>query len=757
MMKSPASAPLVKRLVLLGGGHSHLSVLKYLAMHPVPGLEVVLISKDIHTPYSGALPGYIAGIYNHDDIHIDLRPLAQFAGARLIREEITRIDLERQLVLCKDRPALRFDVLSINIGSQPDATKIPGAQQYALGVKPMDLFLQSWEQVLEAATDSVRTGKHYSVAIVGGGPASVELAFSAQFRIHKEAGIKSSANSPLQIKIITADSHLLNSHNHKVQEFAQAELQRRGIEILFNHRVTEFGRNSIHCQDKPTVAADTIIYATGASILQWPTECGLAASADGFIEVNTFLQSTSHPSVFACGDAATIAGYPRPKSGVFAVRHGRPLAENLVRFATGRSLKKFLPQKHALALMYTGDRKAIASKQQWFFHGAWVWLWKDRIDMAFMRKYAQLPEMKAEFSLATGLTDKKTEQELRQHAIRCMGCAAKVGGSMLENVLQDLPVYKQDNVISSGSRVEDASLIEISSDRILLQSVDYLRAFINDPWLFARIATNHCLSDIYAMGCEPHSALVIASVPYAGKKIMQETFQELMSGCAEVLSQHATALIGGHSTEATELGLGLSVNGFASASSILSKSGVKAGDVLILAKSLGTGTLLAADMRLKAKGRWIEAALAEMLISNREAAVCIRNAKAHACTDVTGFGLAGHLLEMLTANNAEVELHLDSLPAMDGALNCLRAGIQSSLQGDNRLSEQRISNVDLFQKHPAYELLFDPQTSGGLLASVPADMADSCVLALRRSGYSNAARIGAVISVANSEPSIHLR
>ena len=126
-MKSSSNSPLVKHLVLIGGGHSHLAVLKHLGMKPVPGLAVTLISRDINTPYSGSLPGYLTGVYTYDEIHIDLRPLAQFAGVRIIQSEIENIDLESKLIHCTGRPDIEFDILSLNIGSKPDAAKIPGA------------------------------------------------------------------------------------------------------------------------------------------------------------------------------------------------------------------------------------------------------------------------------------------------------------------------------------------------------------------------------------------------------------------------------------------------------------------------------------------------------------------------------------------------------------------------------------------------------------------------------------------------------
>ncbi len=752
------SSPLVKHLVLIGGGHSHLAVLKYLGMNPVAGLAVTLISRDISTPYSGSLPGYIAGFYQYDEIHIDLRPLAQFAGARIIQEQIEQIDLEARTISCKSRPAIEFDLISLNIGSKPDAFKIPGATEHAVGVKPIEQFIESWEDIRARAVATLQDkSAEFTLVIVGGGPASVELAFAAQYRIHQELDIKTNQPSPLQIKVVSADKRLLKTHNANVRNFVNSEFKKRGIESLLNHTVIEFQPGTVIIEDQDDITADAIVFATGASIPQWPSDCGLAISDDGFIEVNSFLQSTSHDYVFAAGDAATIKGEPRPKSGVYAVRQGKPLAENLVRYATGKSLKRFKPQKHALALMSMGSKAAIASRHNWFFSGRSMWTLKNNIDSKFIQKYSKLPEMSVPLDVASGLLDKETEQRLKNHAMRCAGCGAKVASNILEEVLQELPHIPNADVISSGSAIEDASQISIDDNRVLLQSVDQLTAFINDPWLFAKIATNHCLSDIYAMGSQPHSALAVVGLPFASKKLTRSQLKEIMLGCVEALQENGCALLGGHSAESSDLSFGLCVNGFANKDTLLTKGGMRNGDIVILTKPLGTGTLLAADMRYRAKHRWIKNALQTMLLSNKQAAECFVEHKATACTDITGFGLAGHAFEMLVNNNIELELNLTELPALDGALETLQQGIVSSLHKDNSLVSKDIYNTEAFREEPKFELLFDPQTAGGLLASVPEASAEACLQQLRDSGFERASAIGRVSKTAATRPALILK
>lgn len=757
-MKSNSNSPIVKQLVLIGGGHSHLAVLKRFGMNPVPGLNLTLISRDIETPYSGSLPGHISGIYERDDIHIDLRPLAQFAGARIIQSEITRIDFDNKIIHCQDRPRIDFDLISLNIGSKPNAVKIPGASEFALGIKPIDQFLEHWEIIHSEILATINSHKKpYRFLIIGGGPASVELAFAVQQRIHSELSIKNYKNSPLEIGIVTADKEILKFHNSKVRQFLKAELASRSIELMLGHEVVEFTEGKIHCSNEITIEADTMIFATGASIPSWPEECGLAIADDGFIEVNEFLQSSSHDFVFAAGDAATIKDQPRPKSGVYAVRQGKPLAENLQRFAMGKKLHPYSPQKHALALINLGNKKAIASRNNLFFQGRSVWSLKNSIDTTFIRKYSQFPDMPDSLEIAKGLVSEEAEKQLRKHAMRCAGCGAKIAGDALQEVLQELPRHENKDVLSSGAATEDAALIQLEDGRVLLQSVDQLSAFISDPWLFAKIASNHCMSDIYAMGCMPHSALAIVGVPAASKEISKAQLREIMHGTSEALQENECALVGGHSAESKDLQFGLCVNGFSQRDALLSKDGMKTSDIVILCKPLGTGTLLAADMRFKAKHRWMHAALEQMLISNRKAAQCFIQYKATSCTDITGFGLAGHLFEMLSPNNVELELSLADLPALDGALETLQQGILSSLHADNSLVSRDIFNSEAFRNNPRFELLFDPQTAGGLLASVPETHAEDCIKQLRESGYPQAKAIGRVSKTGAELPALILK
>lgn len=749
-MQKGSTTPASKRLVLLGGGHSHLSVLMHFAKNPLPGLDITLVSKDIDTPYSGALPAFIAGTYGEDELFIDLRPLAVMAGARIIQAQVDQVDLESKQIHCVGRPPVCFDYLSINIGSRPESSRIPGAEQFALPVKPIEAFLRRWQQVRDDAVSALTGGQAFSLAVVGGGPASVEMACALQEAILQRCD---SGADALQVHLISSANTILGGHSKKAQDLVAKTLQDKGIRIRTSCEVIAIEEAQIRLRDQTeefNLATDCCVLATGASPAQWLATTGLALDEHGFVRVTRSLQSVSHSNVFAAGDIASIDGNPRPKSGVYAVRQGKPLARNLRRFALGKSLRHYRPQTQALALLSMGRSGAIASRGGFAMQGQWVARWKDRIDRAFVRKFSSLPDPGVPMSMSENLLERPTP------VMHCAGCAAKLGSGILGNVLESLHSCSHGDIESSLQSIEDTSIIRIDGHRVLLQSVDHFRSFINDPYVFARVATNHCLSDIHAMGATAHSALAIVSLPHSTKVIMEEQMRQVMTGCTEVLNAHNTALIGGHTSEAESLSFGLSVNAFANPDSLLRKTGMQEGDLLVLTKALGTGVLFAADMRFRARHRWINAALTQMQRSNQMAAhLFIRNG-ATACTDVTGFGLLGHLREMLVPESCTVSVQLGALPILEGALTCFERGIVSSLHADNAALADIILNATDYEQHPHLPVLFDPQTAGGLLASLPFDKADACLKQLRENGYPDAVCIGRVIRREGDVPSVVL-
>lgn len=758
-MNNSSKLPIVKDLVLVGGGHSHLSVLKYFAMNPLAGLRITLITRDLHTPYSGMLPGYIAGHYEYDEAHIDLRPLAQYAGARIIHAEVNNIDPQKRYLICMGRPPIQYDYLSINIGSKPATMHIPGADDFAMPVKPIDHFLTGWEKLSQKIVD---LKGNFNLAVVGGGAGGVEMALATQYRLRHLLKQQNLSEDRLNINLYCDNEQILPTHNRQVRKRFKRILEQRNITTHTGHRITEVTQNQLLNDDGKRYPADAVIWVTNASAPAWLADTGLALDGQGFIKVDDSLRSVSHDNVFAAGDIAAVVNHPRAKSGVFAVRQGMPLARNLARAVQKQALKPFTPQKNFLGLISTGDKYAIASRSNWSLEGAWLWTLKDWIDRRFMDNFNRLPEMdlhadkRPQQQLNRSMANEKMLHEISAIAMRCGGCGAKVGSTVLSRVINRLQPISRDDIIIGLNDPDDASVSEVPEGKLVVQSVDYFRSFIDDPYIFGQIAANHALSDIFAMGAEAQSAMAIATIPYGIEEQVEEQLFQTMSGAVSVLNASNTALVGGHTSEGAELSFGLSVTGLASREQVMQKAGMQPGDVLILTKALGTGTLFAADMRLKAKGRWIDAAIQSMLLSNQAAGLCMHGHGATACTDVTGFGLLGHLVEMTRASGKSVELDLNTIPVLDGALQMIDAGIFSSLQEQNVRLRRAIKEPGTLREHKHFPLLFDPQTSGGLLGAIPAENAEACLTELRQLGYPATVVIGKVIDDAESVESISL-
>lgn len=748
--------PIVKDLVLIGGGHSHVAVLKRFGMKPMPGVRLTLICRDTHTPYSGMLPGFVAGHYSFDETHIDLGPLCRFAGARFYHDDVIGLDAENRLVQCRNRSPVRYDTLSINIGSAPRTDGVPGAMGTVVPVKPINRFIAHWERM------SARTLAHDGatrIGVVGAGAGGVELLLTIQYRLHQLLATQGRDEGRLKYYLFTDTDEILPTYNSRTRRIFERVLRERNVTVLLGQAIVEVAPGKLRRAEGSEYALDEVLWVTAAGAAPWLRESGLALDPQGFIEVRDTLQSVSHPTVFAAGDIAAIVNHPRPKSGVFAVRAGKPLAANLRKVLLGRAPSRFRPQRKFLSLITTGDKYAVASRGGWAFEGRSIWRWKDSIDRRFVRKYNELPDMvpAERAAVAPGLADAEAIREISSIAMRCGGCGAKVGSAVLDRALSGLRPIARPDVLVGLDAPDDAAVVAVPPGKIMVHTVDYFRSFVDDPYVFGQIAANHSLGDVFAMGAEPQSALAIATIPYGLEVKVEEQLFQLMSGAIKVLDDANTALVGGHTSEGAELGLGFAVNGLADRARLMRKGGMRVGDRLILTKPLGTGTLFAADMRLKAKGRWIDAALISMVQSNRAAAACVYRHGATACTDVTGFGLLGHLVEMTKPSGVDVDLDLDALPLLEGALETIRIGIFSSLQPQNLRLRRAIRNAEAFNGDDRFPLLFDPQTAGGLLASIPGAQADACLAELRELGYGRTALIGTVKPQGNQLEPITLR
>ncbi len=698
-------------LVLVGGGHAHVSVLRSFGMKPEPGVRLTLVAKELEAPYSGMLPGLVAGHYSHGDCHIDLVRLARFANARLIHGSATGIDRTRRRVLLDGRPPLAFDLLSLDAGITPALAAIKGATEHGIAVKPISSLMPRLRKIDELLASP---GGGRGIAVVGAGAAGFELAHAFRHRFADRAG-------KIYITLIGSGG-LLPNVNARARRLARQSLERSGIVLIEDDPAAEIGEKYVMLASGRRIAADAALVTTGAAPAAWLKNSGLKTDADGFVAVRPTLQVLDDDDIFAAGDCAGVLEHRREKSGVFAVRHGPPLTENLRARARGHPPKPFSPQRRYLMLLSTGRKQAIAARGPYSLSGDWVWTWKDWIDRRFMRKFNELPEMAGQGG---------GENEL----MRCGGCAAKVGPVTLARALGRLDP-------GAGPR-DDAAIIEGPGGELRLETVDFFRAFWPEPYVFGEIAANHALNDIYAMGGTPTHALAVAVIPHARPRLVEEDLFQLLAGAGAAFKQAGVELAGGHSSEGAELAAGFSISGSVGRKHIRRKAGLRAGDTLILTRPLGTGLLFAAEMRGLAPAAAIACALAAMRQSNREVTRILIAHGATALTDVTGFGLLGHLIEMLEQSGCRTVIAANDVPAYPHARELASAGLASTLLPENLALKSRIeSGPDIGDD--CFALLFDPQTAGGLLAGVPAKAAERCIAELRVGPAPEAAAIGTV-------------
>ncbi|MBC7202816.1 MAG: selenide, water dikinase SelD, partial [Pusillimonas sp.] len=619
------SCPVVRDIVLVGGGHSHVIVLRMFAMKPMPGVRLTVICTDTDTPYSGMLPGYVAGHYSYNDVHIDVRKLAEFAGARYFKDEVTGIDRGMQRVLCRNRPAVPYDVLSVNVGATPAVNTVPGALEYSIPVKPIRHFNERWLSLLSRMRERTQST---TIAVVGAGAGGVELTLAIQHRLQHEIAQRGGSANAVQFHLFSADPVILPTHNARVRAAFMRTLEARAVNVHLCAKVTRLEKDCLHTENGDTFTVHETFWVTQAAGPAWLKDTGLALDENNFIKVRETLQTETDPLVFAAGDCVAFTGRPLEKAGVFAVRMGKPLNHNLRRTLAQKNLRPYRPQRKWLALISTGDQHAIASRGVLYVKGSLVWRWKDQIDRRFMRKFNELKLIMSNQTEATQtpvpLKQEEQTQAISAIAMRCGGCGAKVGASVLSSALASIEPFNRPEVLIGLHAPDDAAVVKVPAGKAMVHTVDFFRAFINDPYLFGRIAANHALGDVFAMGGEALSATAIATVPPGLESKVEDTVFQMMNGAVEVLNDAGCALVGGHTGEGQELALGFAVNGVVNESleGVLTKSGMRPGDVLILTKPIGTGTLFAAHAQLKAKGRWIDNALAYMQMSNRLAIPC---------------------------------------------------------------------------------------------------------------------------------------
>jgi selenide,water dikinase len=672
-------------------------------MNPLPGARLTVINPGPTAPYTGMLPGYVAGHYGRDDLEIDLVRLCRHAGARLILGHATGFDRAARLIEVEGRGPIGYDVASIDIGITAQMG-IAGFGEHAVGAKPLDVYARAWRSFLARAQEGAAPPR---IAVIGGGVAGCELAMAMAHALREKGHVP-------QVTVIETGPQI-SGVNDRARGRLMSAMAGLGVALRTDASVTQVGAKAVQIAGQEAVAFDLCVGAAGAFAHDWLAQTDLPL-IDGFIEVAPDLGVKGDPHLFAVGDCAAMPFAPRPKAGVFAVRAAPVLHHNL-RSALGQGKRRvFRPQKSYLKLISLGQKSAMADKFGFAPAGPLLWRWKDRIDRAFMDRLSDLPVMSQPVpaQAATGVSEIMAQKPM------CGGCGAKVSGGVLAGALNRVVAGHPDVVTGTG---DDAAILRQPGGGFQVISTDHLRAMVLDPVQMTRIAAVHALGDVFAMGADPQAALAQAILPQMSPELQARTLAEITQTAEAAFGEVGAQLVGGHTTLGAELTLGFSVTGTREAMP-LTLAGAKAGDVLVLTRPIGSGVIMAGHMAGMAPGPVVVNALTQMQQMQTVEGKAL--SQAHAMTDVTGFGLAGHVQALCRAANLKAQIWWDQVPLYDGAEDLVAAGLASSLYAANAADAPTIGR--------AAPLLHDPQTAGGLLAALPRAAAEAAVSMLNAQG-----------------------
>jgi selenide,water dikinase len=719
-------------IVLVGAGHTNAHVLRMWRMAPIPDVRLTCVSSFSQATYSGMLPGTLHGDYTPDEMQIDLVRLCAAAGVRLILGTATGLDRERLELLLADRPPVPFDLLSIGVGSVPVTDRVEQLDwRMTLPIKPMQTFLQRLEERL-AAIRQQNAERPIEVAVVGAGAGGIEIALGTAERLRRSLG-----NGAYRVSLVDRNDEIGSGLSPRAIALARKELEAQQVKLHLDQEVRAVAGGRLKLAGGSELPADLVLWATGARPPEFLARLGLPTDGRGFLLTRPTLQTVAELPIFAVGDSGTSEEHPTPKAGVYAVRQGPVLWDNLQRQLRGEPLVEYVPQRGFLKLLNTGRGRAILSWKQFAFHGHWCFRLKDRIDRRFMDKYQDYrprPMPPAE---------PDNDESPPMH---CAGCGGKLGGAVLHRVLQRLEIPQSEHVILGLESPDDAAIVRPPGGRPLVATADFFTAFVDEPYLVGRVAALNAASDLFAMGAKPLAALALATVSSGPARQQEQLLFELLSGSLREFREMGATLIGGHTLEGSPVTVGFSMLADAGLFRPRIKGGLRPGDQLLLTKPLGSGVLLAAHMQARCRAEWMDAVWPVLLASNQPAAEVVAEFDITGVTDITGFGLAGHMLEMLHASRVAAELTLADVPLLPGVEQLIGEGVESTLAPANRAAEAEIEVAEGDRRRAIYRALFDPQTSGGLLLGVPEAAVDAVLKRLAEAGATAAKRIGRVIA-----------
>ncbi len=517
------------------------------------------------------------------------------------------------------------------------------------------------------------------------------------------------------------------------------------MKLVLGKRVVEVSDDALSLDDGSRLEADLVLWATSATSPPALSSVTLPLDDDGFLLTRPTLQTVADAPIFAVGDTGTIQDNRTPKAGVYAVRQGPVLWENIGRMLAGEPLVEYVPQRGFLKLLNTGDGSAIGEYKGLSMSGRWCWRLKDGIDGRFMNKYQDYRPMDAP----------RYAVEENHAPMRCAGCGGKVEGTVLARTLARLDIPASPHVLLGLDRPDDAAVIRPPDGRPVTLTTDFFAAPLDDAYTVGRIAAINAASDVFAMGGKPIAALAMATILPGSSRQQEQYLYELLAGGLKEFRAMGATLVGGHTIEGPQLTIGYTIVADQGSEAPLTKGRLRSGDLLLLTKPLGTGVLLAGHMRAMCRAAWMQPLVDCMLASNQRAAEAAAELGAVAITDITGFGLAGHLLEMLRASDLAAELDLAQVPLLPGAAELISEGVESTLAPGNRDVENEIQTT-VPPTEAAYRALFDPQTSGGLLLGIAPALAEKMLARLAETSDLPAAIIGRVLEHAAGAPRIQV-
>lgn len=690
-------------------------------MNPPRNAKLILISDKANAPYSGMLPLFLKGEYSYDEIHFDLRRICALANVEFIESRVTRIDAHKKLIYMGERPAIEYDLAVINIGITPKKHTIPNSSNIVF-IKPISTLIQQFDLFIEKIKKN-ESAKPIEIALVGGGAAGVEVSLAIKKRLEQ-------LSLDFNISLYQKSDRLLQSQPKRASQLILRKLESAGINVLFDCDVSDFQSGVLKTNSNKSYPADFIFVSTDAKAPDWLGMSGLPVDASGFVQVDESLRVRACDGLFAAGDCIHFANKNLPKAGVYAVREGAVIVHNLRAEIEQKSLEKYIPQKTILALIHCGEKETLFSKYGVVLSGRIFFKLKQYIDEKFMNNFS-LPFYK---SLPQEM---KPIQYLEEKDINtCGGCGSKASPELLYDILHSQAFESYQEVLPA---VLDDAPSFATVEGLMSSSIDGFRPFINDPYLFGKISALHALSDLAANGAKPLNANISVTLKIAPKKLQEYELSQTMLGICEVFKKHQVKIIKGHTNEGSESNITISVNGI-SAKKDYGKNKLRIGDQLILTKSLGSGVLLRGLMLGHSKGEWCTQLIAEMLKDNLDVLPLLNQFDISAMTDVTGFSLIGHLLEMLAQTELAATLSGSQIPVMDGVHQLLEEGIESHLAPKLRSHyEPNIASLS-----PIKGAVFDPQTNGGLLLGVKKNDALTLLAELKRLGFNNSCIIGEV-------------